>query len=121
MEDYLMKTETMEMEKMRTIREEDWGLKDYVSKSNLWSIRKMWEARAYMLHVAGNYSHSRKYLATGWRCQACVSQVREDQDHLGRCQGYSDLRQGLDLDRDNDMVKFFHLVMARRERQGRDG
>ena len=74
---------------------------------------------AYMLHVAGNYSHSRKYKATGWRCQ--VSQVREDQDHLGLCQGYSDLRQGLDLDIGYDMVKFFHLVMARRERQGWDG
>ena len=67
-----------------------------------------------MLHMAGNYSHNRKYKATGWRCQACISQVREDQDHLGLCQGYSDLRQGLDL------VQFFRLVMARREQQGWD-
>ena len=120
MEDYMMKNETKEMEKMRIIREEDWGVKDYVKNGSLWSVRKTWEARAYMLHVAGNYTHSRKYEATGWRCQACVSQVREDQDHLGLCQGYSDLRQGLDLDMDDDMVEFFRLVMARREQQGWD-
>ena len=120
MEDLMMKTETCEMEKMRKIRAEDWGLKDYVKNGSLWSVQKTWEARAYMLHVAGNYSHSRRYEATGWRCQACVSQVREDQDHLGLCQGYSDLRQGLDLERDDDMVEFFRLVMARRERQGWD-
>ena len=120
MEDYMMKNETKEMEKMRVIRQEDWGVKDYVKNGSLWSVRKTWEARAYMLHVAGNYMHSRKYEATGWRCQACVSQVREDQDHLGLCQGYSDLRQGLDLDRDDDMVEFFRLVMDRREREGWD-
>ena len=120
LEDHMMKSETIGMEKMRMIREENWGVKDYVKNGSLWSVQKTWEARAYMLHVAGNYSHSRKYEATGWRCQACVSQVREDQDHLGQCQGYSDLRQGLDLDRDDDMVEFFRLVMARREQQGWD-
>ena len=116
----MMKSETTGMEKMRTIREENWGVKDYVKNGSLWSVQKTWEARAYMLHVAGNYSRSRKYEATGWRCQACVSQVREDQDHLGLCQGYSDLHQGLDLDMDDDMVQFFRLVMARREQQGWD-
>ena len=49
-----------------------------------------------------------------------VLQVREDQDHLSVCQGYSDLRQDLDLENDNDLVEFFRQVMARRERQGWD-
>ena len=113
MEDSMIKTETAEMDKMRRIRAEDWGLKE---NGNLWSVQQTWG----VLHVAGNYSHSRRYKATGWRCQACVSQVREDQDHMGLCQGYSDLRQGLDLDRDDDMVEFFRLVMTRREQQGWD-
>ena len=118
MEDFMMKTETSEMEEEKNRRLGPEGV------SQEWQLVERPQdvaGVAYMLHVARNYSHSRKYKATGWRCQAGVSQVREDQDHLGLCQGYSDLRQGLDLDRDNDMVKFFHLVMARRERQGRDG
>ena len=120
MEDIMMKTETTDMEKMRVIRAEEWGIKDYVKNGSLWSVRKTWEARAFMLHVAGNYSHNNKYQATGWQCQACVLQVREDQDHLSVCQGYSDLRQDLDLENDNDLVEFFRQVMARRERHGWD-
>ena len=73
-----------------------------------------------MLHVAGNYSHNKRYEATGWQCQACVLQVREDQDHLSLCQGYADLRQGLDLETDDDLVEFLRQVMARRESHGWD-
>ena len=120
MEDSMMKTECGNMQKMSKISAEDWGLKDYVKSGSLWSVRKTWEARSFMLHVAGNYSHNRKYEPTGWQCQACTLQVREDQDHLGRCQGYADLRQGLDLDADEDLVEFFRQVMARREREGWD-
>ena len=74
-EDTMMKTETCDMKKIRRVRAEELGLKDYVKNGNLWSVRKTWEARAFMLHVAGNYSHSRKYEATWWWCQACVLQV----------------------------------------------
>ena len=73
-----------------------------------------------MLKVAGNYSHHHRYAATGWRCQGCDLQVREDQDHLTRCRGYADLLQGKDLDNDVELVEFFRLVMARREREGWD-
>ena len=58
--------------------------------------------------------------ATGWRCQACVLQVRKNQDHLSVCQGYSDLRQDLDLENDYNLVEFFRQIMARRERHGWD-
>ena len=70
MEDIVMKTETTDMEKMRVIRAEELGIKGYVKNGRLWSVRKTWEALAFMLHVAGNYSHNNKYQATGWQCQA---------------------------------------------------
>ena len=96
-------------------------MKEYVKTGSLWSVRKTWEARSYMLHVARNYLHSHRYCsyyeATGWRCQACVLQVREDQDHLSECAGYTDQRKDLNLDKDKD---FLGQVMARRERQGWD-
>ena len=72
------------------------------------------------MQAAGNYSHNNKYQVTVCQCQACVLQVRDDQDHLSVCQGYSDLRQGLDLENDDDLVEFFRQVMARRERHGWD-
>ena len=119
-EDTMMKRECSDMKKMKKIVSEDWGIKEYVKTGTLWSVRKTWEARAFMLHVAGNYSHNKRYEATGWQCQACVLQVREDQDHLSLCQGYADLRQGLDLDTDDDLVEFLRQVMARRESHGWD-
>ena len=74
-----------------------------------------------MLRVAANYSHHSRYLATGWRCQACQLKVREDQDHLATtCDGYKDLREGKDMDDDKEMVDFFRMVMRRGEQQGWD-
>ena len=58
--------------------------------------------------------------AKGWLCQACRLQVREDQDHLGSCAGYKDLREGKDMDDDNELVKFYQAVMRRREQEGWD-
>ena len=52
--------------------------------------------------------------------QACGSGVREDQDHLGLCSGYSDLLQGRDLASDTDLVEFYTLVMERRKTRGWD-
>ena len=46
--------------------------------------------------------------------------VREDQDHLTRCSGYGDLRAGVDFCSDEELVKFFGLVMKRREAKGWD-
>ena len=120
-EDKLLKSESANMDKMKVIQAESWGLKEYVKSVNLYSVRSTWELRAYMLKVAGNYSHHSRYLATDWRCQACQLQVREDQDHLATtCDGYKDLREGKDMDDDKEMVDFFRMVMRRREQQGWD-
>ena len=101
--------------KLKRMVMEDCSLKDYVKTGNIFSVRKTWEARAYMLKVAGNYRGSKMYESSGWLCQACGSGVREDQDHLGHCSGYSDLLQGRDLASDRELVEFYALVMARRK------
>ena len=119
-EDEAMKRETSESTKMRVIRNERWGMKDYVKEGTLYSVRTTWEVRAFMLRVAGNYSHHTRYQATGWLCQGCRLQVREDQDHLAQCEGYEDLRLGKDLEDDKDLVTFYRMVMARREARGWD-
>ena len=108
------------MKKMKVMRKSDCTLKDYMKTGTLYSARKTWEMRSYMLRVAGNYPGHKKYLATGWQCQACLEQVREDQDHLTSCSGYSDLIQDKDMENDEDLVDFFSKVMARRERNGWD-
>ena len=46
--------------------------------------------------------------------------VREDQDHLTHCSGYSDLRIGVDFDKDEELIKFYGKMMKRREDNGWD-
>ena len=112
--------ERMKEKKMKIMINDDCDLKEYVKKGNLYSVRKAWELRSFMLRVAGNYPGHKKYEATGWRCQACPYMVREDQDHLTHCAGYADLRTGVDFDSDEELVKFFGKVMRRREAKGWD-
>ena len=106
--------------KLKRMVMDDCRLKDYVKTGNIFTVRNTWEARAYMLKVAGNYGGSKKYKSSGWLCQACGSGVREDHNHLGHCTGYSDLLQGRDLATDRELVEFYSLVMDRRKRRGWD-
>ena len=88
-----MKEEMQKMKekKMRTMVNQNLEIKEYVRKGTLYSARKTWEVRSHMLDVAGNYPGVNKYKASGWMCQACNLEVREDQEHLTVCNGYEDL------------------------------
>ena len=73
-----------------------------------------------MLRVAGNYPGHNKYAAKGWRCQAWTLEVREDQEHLASCRGYTDFRGGKDLSEEQELLSFYQNVMARRKERGWD-
>ena len=113
----LMKEEMSKMKekKMRTMFYEDLEMKEYVKSGTLYSARKTWEVRSYMMDVAGNYPGHKKYKATMWRCQACDLEVKENQEHLTVCEGYEDLRGDADLGNEKELVEFFNRVMGRRK------
>ena len=112
----MMKTEMgrMEDKKMRTMVHQNLDLKDYVRNGSLFSARKTWQVRCFMLDVAGNYPKHSKYKEMDWKCQACMLEVREDQEHLLVCDGYAYLRENLDLRMEHEMVGFYQRVMDRR-------
>ena len=83
--------------------------------SERFSTRKTWEVRSHMLDVAGNYPGHRKYEPSNWMCQACGGVVREDQEHLTRCEGYTDLRGDADLENEEELVEVILKVMNRRK------
>ena len=47
--------ERMKTKNMKITIKEDCGLKDYVREGNLYTARKQWKVRYFMLRVAGNY------------------------------------------------------------------
>ena len=101
--------------KMRMMYYDNLEMKDYVRTGSLYTARATWEVRSHMLRVAGNYPGHMKYAATGWRCQACALEVREDQEHLASCEGYSDFRTGKVLAVESELVEIVKSVMARRK------
>ena len=53
-------------------------------------------------------------------CQACGGVVREDQEHLTRCEGYADLRGDADLENEEELVEFVLKVMNRKKEKNWD-
>ena len=47
-------------------------------------------------------------------CEACSSSELESQTHVLNCPAYEELRYGLDLTKDKDMVIYFSQVMQLR-------
>ena len=107
--------EKMKEKKMKTMYYEDLEMKEYVKSGTLYSARKTWEVRSHMLDLAGNYPGHRKYEHSNWMCQACNQEMKEEQEHLARCEGYEDLRGDADLMNEVELVDFFTRVMERRK------
>ena len=49
--------ERMKDKKMKTLYHQNLEMKDYVKAGTLYSARKTWQVRSYMLDVAGNYKN----------------------------------------------------------------
>ena len=73
-----------------------------------------------MLRVARNYPGHGRSASTGWRCQACSMEAREDEEHLASCQGYTNIQASKDLRNEGELIEFYKSVMARRKERGRD-
>ena len=70
-----------------------------------------------MLPFAGNYSKDLRFARTDWLCWC--GEEREEELHLlsGKCDVYGEIRGRYgNLDNDNELVKFFSEVLARRDK-----
>ena len=79
-------------------------------------VRQQFRTRFGLLPFAGNYSKDKRFAKTSWLC-ACGEEREEEQDLLsGNCKVYGDLAHNYEnLADDNQLVKFFANVLARRE------
>ena len=63
-----------------------------------------------MLEVRNNFKTQYETL----ECQGCQKSI-DTQDHVLFCPFFSDLRQGLDLQSDKDLISYYSQVMKIRE------
>ena len=66
-----------------------------------------------MIEVKNNFKGGHKN--TNMECQGCQISI-DTQDHVLFCPFFSDLREGLDLGNDNDLLKYYKEVMEIREK-----
>ena len=103
-------------EKCERIWGEEYKKQNYVSEANIADVRNMYKTRFRLLAFAGNYSHARKFEKTNFLCRC--EQAREEEIHLMShdCPVYEDIREQFgELDDDKELVKYFTMVLARRD------
>ena len=103
-------------EKCDRIMADNYGRKEYFKNQNIHQTRKYFRTRVSMDRFAGNYSHDRSFARTGWMCHCGLE--REEVSHLtsGTCPTYKDIFEKFDnLSSDENLVKYFGEVLARRD------
>ena len=103
-------------QKCDRMRGEDYMKKSYVSDTKIEDVRNMYRTRYGLLAFAGNYSHAKKFEKTNFMCRC--EEAREEERHIMStdCPVYADIRQQFsNLNDDKELVKYFTLVLARRD------
>ena len=108
------KEEIEKMTKLENIdtERETLGAKPYLEELDLNQARTKFKLRSRMLEVKNNFRGGRT--TQSLVCEACDLSI-ETQDHILFCQAYSDLREGIDLHRDLDLVNYVRQVLVRRD------
>ena len=100
--------------KMKDIMNEEIGQpKDYMSTTCIADARLQFRIRTNMVECKGNMKG--QFKDGDYTCPGCnVIGSVEDQSHILRCSAYEDYRQGLDLAKNEDLIKYFRKVMIKR-------
>ena len=105
-----------------SLSQEEFGVHAYFKTLTVSQSRLRFRLHARMTpRVAMCYKSDRRYMEMGYQCVACrevgepVSQETQDtEEHIMSCLHYSDLREDIDLNTDQGIVKYFQRVISRR-------
>ena len=90
----------------RKLSEEKFEMKEYIKTNKIQDSRTLFQAKSKMMRsVKMNYKNHPEYLKTNWSCSGCS--LVDSQEHLLWCDSYAHLREGLDLAKDDDLVRYY--------------
>ena len=96
------------------ISQECYELKSYIKHMFIDKARTNMSIRSKMCRTIQTcFSSDKAYAANMWTCIHCPAV--DSMAHLRWCQGYSHLREGLDLGTDVDMVNYVQAIIKMRE------
>ena len=94
------------------LKNEDCRLKTYMKEKSLKQVRDTFRVRTSLVEgFRANFKN--KYERNNLECQGCGGAM-DDQTHAMHCSAYTDLREGLDMEKDVDLVLYFRKVMESR-------
>ena len=102
---------------------ESCSAKSYLSEMYISRARLKFKLRASMTPtVKMNFMNDALFKRQMWICDGCAklscdtnsNGKLDTQQHILVCEGYKDLREGKDLDKDQDLVGYFEAVIRRR-------
>ena len=87
----------------------------YLKQMDVSKARLNFKIRAQMAPtIKMNFKNDPAFKNDVWMCDGCRSH-QDTQKHVLSCSAYKDLRKNLDLDKENDLVEYFSLVIRRRK------
>ena len=95
------------------LKDESFEPQPYISRLKLSEARMNFRIRSNTTNVKMNQKNNREFAEKLWKCDGCGN--LDTQCHLMWCPAYAPLREGLDIDSDVDVVKYFQEVFKLRE------
>ena len=77
--------------------------------------RIKFKLRSHMFDVKWNYKNNPKFSHDLWRCDSCQSNI-ETQNHILWWLAYSELRNGKDINQDQDLIEYMKQVLKIRDK-----
>ena len=94
---------------------ENYGIQPYLKTMTVTMARTYFASRSMMLSsVQINYKNIPEYKANDYRC-GCGEY--DHQEHLTSCTQYKHLQDGLDMETDIGLVRFYQMVIREREKE----
>ena len=96
--------------KCERIIKDDYGKKEYIMAMKIGEVRKYFKIRVGLFPFGNNDKNYKRVARTTWMCR-CVEE-EEDQGLIRNCSIYSDITY---VDDDENLVKYLHEVLMRRD------
>ena len=125
-DDILQKTKGYKKISYEELSKQPFMLQPYMKTLKISDARLRFKLKTFMTPtIQMNFPSDSEFADQLWTCTGCanigstdqpsgVTGQRDTQTHVLICPGYAELRQGMNLDEDSDLVKYFSLVIKRR-------
>ena len=100
-------------EKTKRLVEDGCSMKEYMKMNSVYDSRELFRIRTSMNEIRRNFSSDWERKGKSIKCGACV-QEDEVNSHIKMCPKYENLRRGLDLGQNRDIISYFRAVIRLR-------